>query len=125
MDDLKQYAKYILMIVGLYILTSILIFIGFNAQYSKISLKGNIPEQISIDKAEATKSQGRVYGHIKNSKESNVNGKSIKIVVYDSSNEEVATEIVKINDVEYGSDKLFRINFSADKAASYEISIVE
>lgn len=125
MDNLKKYAKYIILIIAGFLLTDFLIFIGFNANYSKITLKANVPAQISINKAESNKSQVRIYGHVHNSDENNINGKYIKISVYNAENENIATQYLKIDDVEYGSNKLFKFNFSADEAASYEIDIVD
>lgn len=124
MSKLKQFGKYILMIIGIYLLTSVLVFIGFNANYSKITLKGEVPEQISIEKAEATKSQGRVYGYISNSVDNNVNGKYIKVSIYDVDDELLTTEYLKIDDVNYGDKKLFKATFNVDNANSYSISIV-
>ena len=63
MKKLGVFAKYILGVIGIYLLTSILVFIGFNLNYSEITLKGELPEQVSIEKAEATKSDGRIYGY--------------------------------------------------------------
>ena len=125
MDTLKKFAKYVLLVIGGYLLTGLLIFIGFNVNYSEISIKDNKPEQISIVKAEASKHEGRVYGYISNNKENNVNGKYIKISVYDSNNEILTTEYLKIQDVEYDKEKLFKSKFTANDVSSYSISIVD
>ena len=125
MDRLKQFARYILIIIGIYVVSGFLIFIGFNVNYADINVKGDTPEQIIIKKAEATKHEGRVYGYISNSKDNNINGKYIKISVYDSMDELLTTEYLKINDVKYGEDKLFKSKFIADKISSCSISIVD
>ena len=62
MNRMKTFGKYALMVVGVYILTAILVFIGFNLNYKDIECNNNISEQLSIAKAEATSSQGRIYG---------------------------------------------------------------
>ena len=125
MDRLKQFARYILIIIGIYVITGVLIFIGFNVNYSDINVKGDTPEQITIKKAEATKHEGRIYGYVSNNENNNINGKYIKISVYDSTNELLTTEYLKINDVKYGENKLFRSKFVADKISSCSISIVD
>lgn len=125
MSTLKQFAKYILLIIGIYLLTSVLIFIGLNVNYSDITLKGNLPEQISIEKAEATNSEGRIYGYVSNSEENNVNGKYIQISVYSSDDELLTTEYLKIDSVSYGEKKLFKFSFTVDNASSYSINIVD
>ena len=125
MDRMKQFARYILMIIGLYFFTAVLVFIGFNVNYSDINLNGNKPEQITIKKAEATKHEGRVYGYISNDGEIDINGKYIKILVYDSKNEILTTEFLKINGVERGKDRMFKSKFVADGIKNYSINIVD
>ena len=125
MKKLRVFAKYILGVVGIYLLTSALIFIGFNLNYSEITLKGELPKQISVEKAEATKSDGRVYGYVANYRDNNINGKYIKVSVYDSSDELLTTEYLRIDGVEYDTQKLFKARFVVDGASSYSISIVE
>ena len=124
MSNLKKYAKYILFIIGGYILTNFLIFVGFNASYKNIRLKSNLPQQVSIDKAEATKTQARIYGHVQN-KDNNLKGKYIKISVFNSSNEKIGTDYLKIDNLGFNENKLFIKTFTSDKASSYEISIVD
>ena len=125
MSTLKRFAKYILMILGMYFLTTILVFFSLNMSYSDINLKGEIPEQISIEKAEATKSSGRIYGYILNQKENNVNNKFLKISVYDASSELLTTKYLKIDEIKYGERKLFTARFNAKGTESYSISIVD
>ena len=79
MKDLKKILKYVLLVVGVYLLSSFLIFVGLNANYNGIQLVGNVPEQLTVDKAEANKAQGRIYGKVQNSIENNLNGKYIKV----------------------------------------------
>ena len=125
MSNLKKYAKYILLIVGGYILTSFLIFVGFNANYKPITVQGSVPEQMSIAKAEATKKEGRIYGYATNKKENNINGKYIVATIYNSENEEIAKEALKIEGVEYNSQKMFKVFFNVEDAKYYKIEILD
>ena len=125
MSNLKKHAKYILLIVGGYILTSFLIFVGFNANYKPITLQSSVPEQMSIAKAEATKKEGRIYGYVTNKKENNINGKYIVATIYNSENEEFAKEALKIEGVEYNSQKMFKVFFNAEDAKYYKIEILD
>ncbi len=125
MDKLKKILKYILMIIGLYILTGILIFIGFNVNYSNIVEKESIPNEISIEKAEASKKDVRIYGYISNSESNNVNGKYIKVSIYDIKNDILTTEYLKIDGVEMNNKKLFKIRANVEGAYRYSISIVD
>lgn len=125
MSTLKRFAKYILIIIGVYLLTFFLVFVSLNSGYSNISLKGEIPKQISIEKAEATKTNGRVYGYISNEKGNNVNDKYLKISVYNSTSELLTTKYLKIDGIKYGEKKLFTARFNAKGTNSYSISIVD
>ena len=124
MFDLNFDLKIVLLVVAGFILTGFLIFVGFNVNYKPIELKSEVPEQISIEKAEATKFQARVYGYITNSDENNLNGKFIKVSMFDSSNEHIETKFLKIEDLENNKPKLFKVMLNTKGVKSYTINIV-
>ena len=121
MDRLKTFAKYALWIVGLYFFTAILIFIGFNLNYKKIDLKYDLPEQITIAKAEATSKQGRIYGYVQNNEQNNLNGKFIKAEIYDENNNIDDVQYLKIEDLKLNEKKMFKIFFATHNAKKYAI----
>ncbi len=124
MSKLKKYAKYIIWLVAFYLFTNFLIFVGFNANYKKINLREGVSDQIIIDKAEASKTQCRVYGKVKNIENNNINGKYIKISTYNDQGINVATEYFKIENLNSNEEKPFRVSFNAKEVKSYEINIV-
>ena len=125
MGTMKTFAKYILMAVGICVLTNILVFIGFNLNYKDIESNNNFPEQISIEKAEATSTTGRIYGYVTNLKENNVNGKYIKVEVYNIDNEKDEVQFLKIDDVKFGEKKMFKVFFKTEDAKYCNINIVD
>ena len=125
MDRMKTFAKYALMAIGIYIFTSIVVFIGFNLNYKDIECNNQIAEQISIEKAEATSTTGRIYGYVTNIKENNVNGKYIKVEIYNTDNEKDEVQYLKIDDVKYGEKKMFKVFFKTDNAKYCNIDIVD
>lgn len=125
MDRMKTFAKYALMVVGVYVITNILVFIGFNLNYKDIECNNQFVEQISIEKAEATSTTGRIYGYISNVKENNVNGKFIKVEIYNKENQKDEEQYLKIDDVKYGEKKMFKIFFKTDNAKYCNIDIVD
>lgn len=125
MSDLKKDVKIVLLVIAGFLLTSFLIFIGFNSNYKPIILSQELPPQITIEKAEATKNQGRVYGYVQNSEESNLNGKYLKISVYNANNEIITTEYLSIENLEINEKKLFRSNFNVKNAKSFDINIID
>ena len=125
MTDLNKDIKIVLLVVGGFLLTSFLIFIGFNVNYKPIELKAELPNVITIEKAEATKVQARVYGRIRNTEESDFNGKYIKVSLYNANNENISTEYLKIENLGKDDNKLFRATFNAEKAKSYTVDLVD
>lgn len=125
MTDLKKDIKIVLLVVGGFLLTSFLIFIGFNVNYKPIELKSELPNVITIEKAEATKVQARVYGRIRNTEESDFNGKYIKVSLFNANNENISTEYLKIENLGKDENKLFRATFNVEKAKSYTVDLVD
>ena len=125
MTDLKKDIKIVLLVIGGFLLTSFLIFVGFNVNYKPIELKSELPNVITIEKAEATKVQARVYGRIRNTEENDFNGKYIKVSLFNANNENISTEYLKIENLGKDENKLFRATFNAEKAKSYSVDLVE
>ena len=92
MDTIKTYIKYIIWIVLFWILSDILIYYGINSTYKDIENKSEIPNQIMIETAEATKVNGRIKGKIANSEENDLSEKYLKIDLYADSGNLLATE---------------------------------
>jgi len=125
MDKMKTFIRYALWALGLYIFTNVLVFIGFNLNYKNIECNNNYAEQISIEKAEATSKTGRIYGYVSNIEENNVNGKYIKVEVYNIDNEIDEVQYLKIDDVKVGEKKLFKVIFKTDNAKYCTVNIVD
>lgn len=125
MTDLNKDIKIVLLVIGGFLLTSFLIFIGFNVNYKPIELKSELPNVITIEKAEATKVQARVYGRIRNTEESDFNGKYIKVSLFNANNENISTEYLKIENLGKDENKLFRATFNVEKAKSYSVDLVD
>ena len=125
MKGLKKYIKYVIWVVLFYFFTQFLIFVGLNSNYKSVEIREISSNQIEIDKAEASKSQFRVYGKVKNNEENNLNGKFIKLTVYDSNNKEIKTEYLQIQSLDKNQEKNFEFNFNAKDVKSYDITITD
>ena len=125
MDRLKTFGKYALMVIGMYLFTSFLIFVNFNINYKDITTNNDLPDQITIAKAEARSDEGRIYGYVKNESDNNVNGKYIKVEILNSYNERIYLQYLRINDVKYDEKKMFKVFFNVENAKFYNISLVE
>ena len=125
MGILKTFLKYLLWIIAFYLFTSFLIFVGFNASYKNIESKQDLPKQITIDKAEATKNQGRIYGYVQNNEQNTLNGKYIKIAIFNSADENITTQYLKIENLGANEKQMFRATYTAENSKYYEIEITE
>jgi len=125
MDRINTFTKYILMAIGLYLFTSFVVFVGLNLNYKTINCNNQQPEYISIEKAEATSKSGRIYGYVTNFEENNLNGKYIKIEVYNSNNEKDEVQYLKVDDLKDNEKKMFKAFFKTDNATYCNIDIVE
>ena len=124
MTDLNKDLKIVLLVATGFLLTGFLIFIGLNVNFKPIELKYELPNQISIEKAEAIKVQARVYGYVQNSEESNLNNKFIKVSIFDSKGENVDTKYLKIENLNKNEKKLFKVWFNKKDVKSYAVDIV-
>ncbi len=124
MTDLNKDLKIVLLVAAGFLLTGFLIFIGLNVNFKPIELKYEIPNQISIEKAEAIKVQARVYGYVQNSEVSNLNNKFIKVSVFDSKGENVDTKYLKIENLNKSERKFFKAWFNKKDIKSYAVDIV-
>ena len=125
MTDLNKDIKIILLVVSGFLLTGFLVFMGLNANYKPIKLNSELPSVITIEKAEATKVQVRVYGRIKNSEENDLNGKYIKVSAFNANNEKIATEFLKIENLKKNENKLFKATVNAEQVKAYTIDLVD
>lgn len=125
MTDLNKDIRIVLMVIAGFLLTGFLVFVGFNVNYKPIDLNSELPNQISIEKAEATQIQARVYGYVQNSETNNLNDRFIKVSVYDSKNNKIDTKYLKIENLKKSERKLFKVWFNEQNIVSYDIEIVD
>ena len=125
MNRLKTLSKYVIGLIAFYIFSSVLIYIGLNATYRNILEKGNLPEQVNIDLAQATKVNGRIYGEVTSTIKNDLNGKYIKVEIYDKDVEVVGQKYLKIEGININEPKRFKVNFVTEGVKSYKIEILD
>ena len=124
MSQLKKVLKYVILILAIYFFSKFLIYIGLNATYRDIYIEENIPSQIKIEYAQATKVNGRILGKISNNGE-NLNGKYIKTNIYNSNNELLGTKYISIEGLSNEETKKFAVYFKKDNVDHCEVSIID
>jgi len=122
MSRLKTFGIYLLMVVGFYILSNILIFIGLNTNYDEITNIKSIPDEIQIYKAEATAVNGRIKGKINNIDQ--IKDKYLKVELISDVGTNMGTKYYDISEIkEESAEGEFKIYFKANYVEKYNISI--
>lgn len=124
MDRLKTFLKYALWIIGFFILSNFLIYVGLNSNYRDLERKDSI-QQVQIYQAEATKVNGRIRGLIQNSNNENLDGKYIEVDLYSKRDVFLGRKYIQIENLEQGQSQAFEMLFKLQDVSSYKISIVD
>ena len=125
MDRLKTFRKYVLWVVGFYILSTILIYIGLNSRYKNMTYSGELPGNVVIKLAQSTKVNGKIFGEIKSTEDDILNGKYIKVDIYTSKFSHAGTKYIKIENTEVNVPKKFAVYFTAENIEYYTVEIME
>ena len=123
MDSLKKLLIFFLIIIGFFIFSNFLIYVGLNSSYRDIERKDNV-EDVQIYQAEATKVNGRIRGLIQNVNGENLNGKYVEVQLYSKRDVFLGREYIQIENIEEGP-QAFEMLFKLQDVASYEVSIVD
>ena len=125
MGRLKTFRNYIIYLIGIYIFSMACMYIGFNATYRNIGYSETIPDEITVEVAQSTKVNGRIYGKVKNTEQNDLNGKYIKVQIFSKRNELLGAKYLQISDIKPNETKKFKVNFTAENVKYYSIDILE
>lgn len=122
MDRLKTFAKYAIWLILFWIFSDILIHVGLNTTYKNMSQKGTTPQGIEIVQMQSTAVNGRIKLNIKNT---DFNGKYLKIDLYSSYDNLLGTQYLEIGNVTESTSKTLETYFKIPEVKSYDISVVD
>ncbi len=120
-STLQKIAIWILILVGVFILSDFLINVGLNSTYRDIQRKDS-NEGVIVYQADATYVNGRIRGLIKDTELDK--GKYVRIEVYSKRDVLVGRSYVEIGNIPEGETQSFELLFKAKDVASYKIDIV-
>lgn len=118
MKRLKTFGKYLLLLIVFFIFSRVLIFIGLNSTYGKISLKETAPEGVTISSAMATSVNGEVKGHISEE----ITSKYIKFNFYSDIDTLMGSYYITSSELENGN---FEFYFKLNYIESYSIEATD
>ena len=119
---MQKIVTWILILVGVFILSDFLINVGISSTYKDIQRKDS-NSGIVVYQADATYVNGRVRGLIKSSEVSK--GKYIKIELYSKRDVLVGKSYVELNDLNEDETQSFELLFRAKDVAYYKVETVK
>lgn len=117
---MQKIVVWILILIGVFILSDFLINVGINATYKDIQRQDNLA-QVVVYQADATYVNGRIRGLIKNTEE--IQDKYLKIELYSKRNVLVGESYVEIKQKD--ESQAFELLFKATDVESYKVEIVK
>lgn len=123
MARLKTFLIYALIIVGFFIFSEAIIYVGLNSSYHDIERRDNT-SQVDISEAQATLVNGKIKGTINDYGDDNLTGKYVEIDLYSSRDNMVGRRYVDIETTDVNQTQDFHIYFEAEDIESYSVSIV-
>lgn len=121
MSTMQKIIVWSLILIGVFILSDFLIYVGLNSTYKDIERTDN-NSQIIVYQADATYVNGRIRGMIKNTSE--IQGKYLKIELYSKRNVSLGKKYIEIENKENSETQSFELLFKAQDVASYKIETV-
>lgn len=122
MSTPQKIITWILILVGVWVLSDFLINVGLNSTYKDIRREDK-NSQIVVYQADATYVNGRIRGLIKDTDKTQ--GKYLKIELYSKRDVLVGKGYIEIQDLQKEESQPFELLFRAKDVASYKIETVK
>lgn len=126
MSRMKTFFIYLLLFVGLYVVSNLLIDAYIKTSYYKIETYDiDVKEaNITIMTAKASKDDGHIEGKIVNNTNEKVTNRYMKVELFSNKDVNLGTEYVKIDELNPGDLKNFKIDFACDNVTSFKITFI-
>lgn len=124
MDKFKRYLKYVLALVGVFIIVSILSKLIIISMYKPKECKVLFENpKIEIIDSKATNANGYIYGNITNTTGSTIKNKYIKLDCYSKYENNIHTGYARIFKLEPNESQYFIIKYKCQGTEKIEISM--
>lgn len=126
MSRMKTFFIYLLLFVGLYVVSNLLIDAYIKTSYYKIETYDiDVKEaNITIMTAKASKDDGHIEGKIVNNTNEKITNRYMKVELFSNNNINLGTEYAQIDELNPGDLKNFKINFTCDNVTSFKITFI-
>ncbi len=120
-STLQKIVIWILILVGVFVLSNFLIEVGLNSTYQDIKRQDN-NQQIMVYQADATYVNGRIRGLVKDTEKQK--GNYIKVELYSERNVLVGKSYIELKELQNDQEQPFELLFRAKDVASYKMETV-
>ena len=121
MKRMKTFLIYLLIFVGFFVLSDVLINVSLNTSYHTITRKDNL-EQVVINQAEATQVNLRIKGTVTNLVENPITLKYMRVDFYSERDNLVGSRYIDVSNLKENESMDVEINLRLDDIDSYSIS---
>ena len=121
MKRMKTFLIYLLIFVGFFVLSDVLINVSLNTSYHTITRKDNL-EQVVINQAEATQVNLRIKGTVTNLVENPITLKYMRVDFYSERDNLVGSRYIDVSNLKENKSMDVEINLRLDDIDSYSIS---
>ena len=121
MKRMKTFLIYLLIFVGFFVLSDVLINVSLNTSYHTITRKDNL-EQVVINQAEATQVNLRIKGTVTNLVENTITLKYMRVDFYSERDNLVGSRYIDVSNLKENESMDVEINLRLDDIDSYSIS---
>ena len=121
MKRMKTFLIYLLIFVGFFVLSDVLINVSLNTSYHTITRKDNL-EQVVINQAEATQVNLRIKGTVTNLVENPIILKYMRVDFYSERDNLVGSRYIDVSNLKENESMDVEINLRLDDIDSYSIS---
>lgn len=126
MKRMKTFLIYLLIFVGLYVISNFLIDAYIKTSYYNIEKYDiDVPNaNITILSAKASKDDGHIEGKIVNNTNEKIENQYMKVELFSDNGTNIGTQYIKIESLIPEQLKTFRIDFTCDYVKSFKISLI-
>ena len=121
MKRMKTFLIYLLIFVGFFVLSDVLINVSLNTSYHTITRKDNL-EQVVTNQAEATQVNLRIKGTVMNLEENPITLKYMRVDFYSERDNLVGSRYIDVSNLKENESMDVEINLRLDDIDSYSIS---
>lgn len=116
--------KYVVWLILFFIFSEIIINVSLESNYDKIERKDTL-EQITIEQADATKVNGRIFGKIFNDENNRIENKYLRIDLFSERDILLGSKYIDVSNMRENETRDLEIHFKLQDVEYYNMSFTD